>query len=91
MSEISQELAARMAAFVRDWVANDPYPSALLTEARAIVALLPKPVDPDLEEAKAIAFKNGWGRVSDDSGIVIVLLKALRRGRELSRTQSGEQ
>lgn len=90
--EISDDLASRMAVLIRRLIAEaeenllDPElvgykPGPLLTEARAIVALLPEPVDADREEAKQIAaewyFK--WEPHIDP------LTAAIRRGRALER------
>lgn len=63
---ISGDLATRMAALIRRLIAEaeenlldpelvDYTPGPLLTEARAIVALLPEPVDADLVEAREMA------------------------------------
>ena len=85
--EISQELVERMAALVRA-VADVPKDSALgqsgyASEARAIVAELPKPVDPDLIEAEAIFGKWQGG----DQKMIDMVLSAIRRGRELERAK----
>ena len=58
MTDLSPEVVGRMVALVRAW-ANDARTVAearqLGIEARAIVALLPEPVDLDLVEARKIA------------------------------------
>ncbi|KKC25795.1 hypothetical protein [Sphingomonas sp. SRS2] len=93
MVEISEDVVERMVSLVRgiaaerakwadpgDWHAIN---TAQGDEARAIVALLPEPVDPDIAEVN---------RLVDESpmvGGVIVqswMLKALKRGRELALT-----
>lgn len=99
---ISEPIAKRMEALVRR-VADDEHFSdsaearAVTREARAIVALLPEPVDADLVEARKLACENSrWDRSSDQwrdvmTGkqdripMVSVALAAIRRGRALER------
>jgi len=53
----SDEVVERMVALVRGMAADDIY-GVRFSEARAITTLLPKPVDPDLIEAREIAARN---------------------------------
>jgi hypothetical protein len=68
--------------------------SALVAEARAIVALLPEPVDADLVEARrlAVGFRSGekirdeiLTGERDSEEAIQALLAAIRRGRALER------
>lgn len=104
MSDISPEAIERMVALVRErifayreWDA-DSFPN-YITEARAIVALLPEPVDPDLPIAREIAddkrlardsYPFGQGQ-SDTHPLVQSALAGIRRGRELAlKARDGE-
>lgn len=58
---------------------------AAIFEARAIVAELPEPADPDEIEADAIMTTIGFRNVDPSSDIRKVALAALRRGRALER------
>lgn len=105
-AEITQELAVRMAALVRNIVnyeAVDDIEKPLADEARAIVALLPEPVDPDLVECREIlaceAETKGWTAHAlrwragawDDESTIISYMKVLKRGRELAlKAREGE-
>lgn len=90
-SAISNELINRMEAFVRDMAVKgfgcDPQTTIYMTagqfdEARAIVAELPQPVDPDLLEARAAAgdalagYTNGYQTYA--SGVI----NAVRTGND---------
>lgn len=103
-AEITQELAVRMAALVRNIVnyeAVDDIEKPLADEARAIVALLPEPVDPDEAEVLAIltkyynehgfpslAYHAAAGHDSDDFQVGMLILA---RGRELAlKAREGE-
>lgn len=107
MGEISQELVGRMVAHFR--AVADKYQHVKggagnfnneLREVRAIVAELPKPVDPDLIEArKLVADRYNPDTCSDaiiatlqgeDDETVAVqnCLKAIKRGRELERAKN---
>lgn len=106
-AEISQELAIRMAACLRDmtkWSGvgfSHPGTNAL-AEARAIVALLPEPVNPDLVEARKLAdYHSERARIKrltpysagtyDHDPVIVALLAALTRGRELAlKARDGE-
>jgi len=95
MSEISQKLQDRMAALVRDlldWDDNVSHKllSPVIANARAIAALLPAPIDPDLIEARRLAepwliYDNPGSGDNDDSPTVQALLAAIKRGRELAQ------
>lgn len=106
--EISQELAQRMATFCRGYVerTKDQGPKWFggLTEVRAIVAELPKPVDPDLIEAREWFIGRGGGidadkdivdevrqGAADHSDEIQIFLGGLKRGRELSSLSHGER
>ena len=79
------DLAKRMEALVRDMAAmpcKNKYPDVVIgraariafNEARAIVALLPEPVDADLVEARSIiadAFRDYSGDEGDDSARMV--------------------
>lgn len=94
--EISQELVERCVALVRDIAAGGLTTAAIGTEARAIVAELPAPVDPDLVEARRVAERQSsargylydpegfWQGHRDDGDDVQIALAAIRRGRELA-------
>lgn len=72
-----------------------PISKHAISEARAIVADLPKPVDPDLIEAREVCFRESLSESREDStylkgGLDNSLsmrcaLAAIKRGRELSR------
>lgn len=60
-------------------------------EAKTIVADLPKPVDPDLIEARRIVSDRGYPsdyEEVDDDSVVGVALAAIKRGRELAGEQA---
>jgi hypothetical protein len=94
--EIGPEVVERMVALVRHAAVSAS--GHTKEEARAIAALLPEPVDPDLVEArKLVAERNGNLRIEcgyrqqvldgqeDDHPAVINTLAAIKRGRELER------
>lgn len=100
--DIAPELVERMVAHFRAVVAKFPSPATqktdpLLKEAREIVALLPKPIDPDLIEARLIVvrlalpgrydgitgFAAGAGD-ADEKPYTRAVLAAIKRGRELA-------
>ena len=65
----SDDIAKRMEALVRRMSNERDYPCQIVdwrNEARAIVALLPEPVDADREEAKKIAL---WHGLDSDAAI----------------------
>lgn len=97
-------LVERMVALVRDLHADHvkhgahDYVQDFVARTAAIVAELPKPIDPDLIEAREMAEALGWasanrledlrtGRMDDFQGVK-ALLDALKRGRELQREAS---
>lgn len=96
MSEIPQELVDRMVALVRDLAG---YPAAsiydAIDEAQAIAKALPKPVDPDLIEARnLVECTVHWSAQTDrdlasgkNDGTteMRIALAAIKRGRELER------
>lgn len=107
--EISAELVERCVAFVRevgrltadsDMLVGraDVHDEARLAdEARAIVAELPVPIDPDLLLARTIAVKHALpGRynttstymvgqgAADDHEYMVAIVEAIKRGRELA-------
>ncbi len=93
---IEPELVARMEALVRGLAVGPNYAgiSGYRTEARAIVALLPKQIDPDVVEVRHLAEDFGWYSCNalpmlrdgsyDDRQLNRDLLKAIKRGRELA-------
>lgn len=93
----SDDIAKRMEALVRAMAgANVLSGFTHYDEAKAIVALLPKPVDADLVEARKLAVEHtdGWGErraadilagLCDDGVAVPAMLAAIRRGRALER------
>lgn len=94
--ELDPALWDRMVALVRELASRDGacFVGEIKHEAQAIVADLPKPVDPDLIEARKIcAMKpgvNALGRCAyldgnwDEGSDVSVALAAIKRGRELA-------
>jgi len=96
---ISQELVERAFALVREAgkMPDNGFCLRVREEASAIVALLSKPVDPDLIEARAIAEDTPWFSANqlaalrsgghDDAMAVKVILKAIKRGRTLQREE----
>lgn len=97
MSEVAPEVVERMVALVRQIGSMTPRTTAQdywFPEAAAIVALLPEPVDPDLIEARKLAFDFAGtmgpkppgildGEM-DDSEALLALYAAIKRGRELA-------
>lgn len=97
MTDVEPEIVERMVGFVRS-CAEKPaltlYDSlVIINEARAIVALLPEPVDPDLVEARllSISFRSGekikdeiMSGKRDDEEAIQALLAAIKRGRQLA-------
>lgn len=82
------ELTKRMEALVRDMatlVGGATY-SQLQTEARAIVAMLPEPVDPDEAEARDLV-RMAYPDMKDDyqGRRLDIALAAIKRGRALER------
>lgn len=104
---IDEALVARCVALVRN-MANDHYdlPCGTQQEARAIVALLPEPIDSDLIEAREIcAVMAITEHLRDDLGIsqtghdreggydgreVRIALAGIRKGRELAAQEAGK-
>jgi hypothetical protein len=58
----SEECLAKMEAFVRRLAAAEIGPVVAGIEAREIVAMLPKPVDPDMIEAREVVCENHHDR-----------------------------
>jgi hypothetical protein len=96
---IDPALVARMVTLVQNLAEHTVYQDVTVkrTEAREIVALLPKPVDPDLLEARQIAHDfagNGatWAGIlegkHDTSPAVECVLKSIKRGRELAQASA---
>lgn len=95
MTDLSPETVGRMEALVRKvatwtWVAHTDADKDY-AEARAIVAKLPEPVDPDLVEAREIAqhgvnvgVNDFAGGHCDKSHDVQLALAAIKRGRALA-------
>lgn len=99
----AEEMLGRMEAFVRKCEelsrgteaffgnAHHHHEASLRDEARAIVAELPEPVDPDLLEARGIAAKFGQTSIPYANGnydhypMVVAALAAIKRGREMER------
>lgn len=103
--DIAPELVERMAALVRQIAAaytpegNSRRYMDEGDEARAIAALLLKPVDPDLIEAREIAARDNEANAPnasqmvrdgrcDDSPIVTCALAGIKRGRELANPET---
>jgi hypothetical protein len=97
--DISPEVVERCVTLVRLLVAYeavDDIEKPLADEARAIVALLPEPVDPDLIEARRMAEALGQGGTREqwfsgkwDTGPAIQWhLAGIKRGRQLAQEQS---
>lgn len=100
---INRELWERVEALVRgmaNWPVGSTPPFRWECEARAIVAMMPPAVDPDLLEARKIVaadMDDGAGAIAcgypqscldgdyDDKPIMAVALAAIRKGRELER------
>lgn len=111
MAEISPELQDEMVAHFRRVVekykhVKDDFGACNdeLREARAIVAKLPQPVDPDLIEAREvyariaesvhddrIEAKHARSGILDDDEYVKLVLAAIKRGRELERAALSER
>ncbi len=98
--EISQDLAQRMAALVRDLRADHIRYGAhdieqdFVARTAAIAAELPKPIDPDLLEARSIcaSFERSPGSILaftvgewDDGATMRRVLAGIKRGRALSQ------
>lgn len=92
-ADTKPDVTARMEALVRRMALADICSTQTdlvqqsIYDARAIVALLPEPVDPDLIEARRIVSEQGYpadyDNVDDDS-IVGIAYACLKRGRELA-------
>lgn len=84
MHSIDDEVVERCVALVRR-VGSLSTPRCTISEiedeARAIVALLPEPLDPDLAEAERL-LDEFWG--SPNKGSLDLALAALKRGRALT-------
>lgn len=98
--DISQELAQRMAVLLRSQVerhAGEADVAPALNEARAIVAELPEPVDPDVLEARRLVEctvhwspqtdRDLASGKNDDTPEMRIALAAIKRGRELAAKQ----
>lgn len=102
--QISPEVVERMASIVREvstwtWIGQSSA-KATYAEARAIAALLPKPVDPDLIEARAIAAAHHHDNPPCERAGYIgrgegenwweerCILVAIKRGRELAAQET---
>lgn len=89
MTAISPELVERMVEVIRQMDAASGG-SALFAEARAIAALMPAPVDPDLVLARKIADRvtdcgyDYHAGLKDAYPIVAGILAGIKRGRELA-------
>ena len=89
----------RMEALVREMASQRGPEPRFIERARAIVAALPKPVDPDLIEARSIV-ANAKPHVAEYSGqdilagleddcfAMLVALAGIRRGRALQRGEA---
>jgi len=100
MSEISQEVIERMVALVRKMEPEGSHSGSYTlrredyVEAHAIAALLPEPVDPDLIEARELAFP-GAEEFTDEIAagkwdthpVVLNVFRAIKRGRALERAK----
>ncbi len=76
MTDIPDEIVRRLVALARHYAPDD-------AEARALVALLPEPVDPDLVEAEVI-YKSCW---ANNTGATDAIHAGIRRGRELANQE----
>jgi len=99
--DISPEVVERMAALVRDLHADHvkhgahDYVQDFVARTAAIVAELPKPVDPDLIEARRMAAdlnqgstRTEWMAGRWDAGPAVQWhLAGIKRGRELAQDQ----
>ena len=93
MDNLDPAVVERMVALVREHAASSS-PALTAIKARALVAELPAPTDPDLLEARKIGAQ--WYRVgSENRGCVLegredhtlnvkLALAAIKRGRELA-------
>lgn len=90
MTGISDELVQRMVEVIRQ--ASGPHAtwsSTLYIECCSIVAELPKPIDPDLIEARKVAYERDPALLVilegdlDDCGIVQNALAGIKHGRKL--------
>lgn len=75
------DLTARMEALVRRMADNKTGDGwATIVEARAIVALLPEPVDPDEQYARDLIREQGWSgeREIGSEAVVVMIAKARR-------------
>lgn len=89
---ISQELAQRMAAVIRAYTAGEnsmPLGRTVYSEALSIVAELPAPIDPDMEEARILFIKHYPGAGYERAGAkeLAAGLECIKRGRELAQEQ----
>ena len=101
MTESSPALVERAIQMVRDTASDRFSVHALATEARAIVAELPVPVDPDLIEARKIAEQRSrfkgyfyepqafFSGARDDGDDVQTALAGIRLGKELALKNAG--
>lgn len=89
---VGPEVVERMIALVRELAKVTTIKAPWIIEARAIVALLPEPIDGDLVEARECAAQAQLLAVGeltragkmDDQPIVIAALAAIKRGRALA-------
>lgn len=96
--ELDPALWNRMVALVRDLAGNKLLNGRLANEARAIVADLPKPVDPDLIEARNLVEctvhwspqtdRDLQSGKNDNTPEMKIALAAIKRGRELAGEQA---
>lgn len=93
-AEIGREVVERMAMLVREMAGDGTSGRAMAAyiEARAIVALLPAPVDLDLIEARKLAATRGDDMDAhilagsyDNFEVVAYRLEGIKRGRELAK------
>ncbi len=98
--EVAPEIVERMVALIETLAANGKNTSSgvmgYADEAKAIVKLLPEPIDPDLPDARKIAATDGMATLRagiiagnyDHAYGVKVALAGIKRGRHLSRSSS---
>lgn len=101
MTKIDDALVERMTVLIRAWAHDESYYpfrgyGETIDEAKAVSALLPEPVDPDLVEARTLAWEHSDCKKSysqsfvmdgraDNGTAVKAMLAAIKRGREMQK------
>ncbi len=97
MTDIPDEIVQRMVTLVREMAPGIRCLTSDIIEARAIVALLPEPVDPDGLVVQDLVIESGWderplwkcrntGDRRMDSSADLAY-RAVKRGRELANQE----